>query len=221
MPRYWSATGLLFFALFLAGILASGSFPAAGAPIDELREYVAGNRAHIHTLSLLHALAALALVSFAAYVRAFIRRSGADAELSTLAFSGGVLAGGFLLLSALLFWTLALPAVAEDASLLRALHHLSVLAGGVAFVLPLAVFVGAVSFAGGELPGWLLQSGKPAAALAIASAATMLGETGLFSPGGGAMLLVAAVIMLWLFALSVLLVVRSRRDAVDQLALQP
>ena len=221
MQRFWSVTGLLFFALFLAGILASGNFPAAGASPEELREYATGSGTHIHALSLLHALAAVALVSFAACVRAFIRRSGGDADLATLGFGGGMLAAGFLLLSALLFWTLALPNVTDDASLLRALHHLSVLTGGVAFVLPLALFIGATSFAGGELPGWFLQSGRAAAALGVASALTMLSETGALSPGGGGMLLMAAVIMLWLFALSALLVVRSRREAVKHLALQP
>ena len=221
MPRPWAYSGLLFFALFLCGIAASGNFPAAGAPTVELREYATGNRAHIHTLSLFHALAAVALVAYGAYVHASIRRLGGGRDLAALALGGATFAAGFLLASALLFWTLALPAVAEDASLLRALHHLAVLAGGDAFVLPLGTLVGAVSLGGAELPPWLTRSGRAAAALAIASPATMLGESGVFSPGGGAMILIAGVTMLWLFALTILLIRRSRENTQTELALQP
>ena len=102
-------------------------------PVSEISGYFAANGAEVRLLSFFHSLAALSLLAFAAYVSG-LEVSDESRRLSTLALSGGVMAAVFLVLSALLFWTLARPATANEPPLARSLADLSYLAGGVALL---------------------------------------------------------------------------------------
>ena len=83
-------------------------------------------------------------------------RSGSPASIRTLA--GGMTAAGFLLLSALMYRTLAEPTVRSDPALLHALVVMSYLAGGPAVAIPLALPIGAgaiLAIRRALLPRWI------------------------------------------------------------------
>lgn len=153
------AAGLLF-----ADVLASSVYPSFGAGDVEIVSYFRDSTLQVRALSLLHSLAAVALVIFAVHISSVIRRADETAErLGALALVSGAMAATFLLLSAVLFWAMALPVATTNPDLLRVVLALSYLAGGLpAFMLPLAVFVGAstVGLRARLIPKWLARLEK-------------------------------------------------------------
>lgn len=216
--RLLAATGLLFLALFACGLLladvvADAAFPAPSQPLGEIAAYFSHNGTAVRGLGLFHGLASLALLVFAAYVADVLRRAEGDRHgaLGTVAVVGGAVAGAFLLLEAALFWVLALPSTAGDLALLRALHALSYLSGGVALALPLVAFIGATSLVALStriLPAWLAWAGLVAAVACLVYGTTLVAENGAWSPSG--LVLTALLPLLWIFATSAVLVRRAR-----------
>lgn len=75
---------------------------------------------------------------------------------------GGVAASIFVAVSALVQWTLTQPGVADDASVILALHYLLFATGGPGFSVPLGLLVAGVCISAGAmrlLPKWLVVSG--------------------------------------------------------------
>jgi hypothetical protein len=76
--RLWAGSGvvcvLLFgCGLFFADVVAPG-YPALDDPPAEVERYFLDNEREVRTLGFFHLLAAVALLFFAAYVRALMRR---------------------------------------------------------------------------------------------------------------------------------------------------
>lgn len=145
--RIWAASGALSAALFVAGLIfanISPGFPAPDASLERINAYFSDHRAAALGLSVSHSLSALALLAFAAYLHGVLRRAErAEERLATLALGGGLLGAAFLLLSALLYWTLTRAEVAGDSGAAHAVLVLSYLAGGQAPALAFAALVGA------------------------------------------------------------------------------
>ena len=214
--RMSAATGLLFVSLFAAGLVFADV--AASPPFyevfpegssQEIHAYLGENRLAVRALSLSHFLAAIALVAFSASVRHIVtRREEGPGFLPALAFGGGLVAATALLLSALLFWAVAEPETAGDPTLSRALLVLAYLAGGPAFVAPLAVLVVAMSLLARPtrgLPAWATQTGLAAGAIAIVSTATLVGPARISALDGSLQTTVPAmlVVLAWLVAVNV------------------
>jgi len=183
--RPWALSGVLFVALFMAGLILSGvlgseTYPSPFGPSAEIERYFTASRDAVRMLSFFHALAAIALVSFVAHLAAAVRRTGDEtAVLSGLVLGGGVLAAAFMLLSALFSWVLARPATVETPALVRAIHDLAFLTGGPGHVLWFAAFVGASSVAALRtpiLPGWIAWVGIVVAVISLLSVASLLLE---------------------------------------------
>jgi hypothetical protein len=225
-----AAAGLAFVALFGAGLifadlLASPAFFEVDASSGQIDAFFVDNRPEAVALSVFHALAAVALLAFGGYVGGALRRSnghpGEPAGLAGVALAGATVSAAFLLLSALCFWTLTRPQVAQaDSGTAEALLVLSYLAGGPGVALPLAPFLAATSLAALRarlLPRPLSRAGLAASALCLASAAGFAGDpTGDagFDPGlGDVGLVVAAMLaaLAWIAAASILLAGRRRR----------
>ena len=222
-----ASTGLAFVALFGAGLisadlLASPAFFEVDASSGQIDAFFVDNRPEAVGLSVCHALAAIALLAFGGYVSGVLRRSDCQSGgLAAVALAGASVAAAFLLLSALLFWTLTRPQLAQaDPGTAEALLVLSYLAGGPGVALPLAPFLAATSLAGLRarlLPRSLGRAGLAASVLCLASVAGFAGDlTGdaRFDPGLGDVglgLVVAAMLaaLAWIAAASILL--RSRR----------
>ncbi len=216
--RLWAASGALTVMLFGCGllfgdVLGTSNFPALDATASRVRAYFLENASEVRALSFFHVLSAIALVAFAAHIRAYLQReSSASAGLRALALAGGTMAAAFLLLSALCYRTLAEPTVASDAPLAHALVVLSYLAGGPAIAVPLVPMVIAVTAATlrehllARWTGWL---GAIAALCGAASASTLLGPTNNHSATYGILLLAAVLMFAWLVVISVALIART------------
>lgn len=219
--RLWAATGAFTVALFACGllfgdVLGTSNFPALNATASELRAYFLQNASEVRALSFFHALAAITLVAFAAYIFAYLRReSGAPSGLAALALAGGAIAASFLLLSALCYRTLAEPTVARDAPLAHALVVLSYLAGGPAIAVPLAPMIAIVAAATlreqilARWTGWL---GVATALAGAACASTLVGPTNNHSATYGILLVGAVLMFAWLVITSIFLIARMPDD---------
>ena len=150
----------------------------------------------------------MALMLFAIYVGDAVGRAApAQRVRRGVAVVGGTVAAAFLLLDAVLFWLLVLPATGTDTAVLRAVHALSYLCGGVALTLPLAAFIGATSWTAldtGLLPRWLAWVGVLAAAEGVVYWATVTGQSGAWSPSG-VFVTAATVPLLWIAGVSAVL----------------
>ena len=204
-----AGSGAVFVLLFGVGIFVAdlrASYPALSMTIDEIETYFAENRGAVRALGFFHAFAAVSLLVFGAHVGARLRAAADSRTLPDVALGGGVTAAAMLFLDAMLFWTLAAPpSQPADAALLRSLHTLSYLAGGAILVLPLAVFIGAVSAAAlraGLLPRWLAWWGVVATVESLLYGSTLATWTGPWSPGG--VLVVGAVLPIgWILVASI------------------
>jgi Domain of unknown function (DUF4386) len=214
--RLWAGSGvacvvLFGCGLFFADVIAPG-YPALDDPPAEIERYFLDNDQEVRALAFFHMVAAVALLFFAAYVRALMRRVEPEGRgLAALALAGGVAAAAFLLLSALLFRTLAEPVVASDDAAQHAILVLSYLAGGPAIAVPLASLIGAcslVSVRRGALPAWIGWLGAAATVFSLASASMLLGPADNNSPLFGLLLMAAGLAFLWVLAASVAMVRR-------------
>jgi hypothetical protein len=211
--RLWAASGVMCVVLFGCGLffadVVAPGYPTLDDPPGEVEGYFVDNEHEVRALSFFHVLAALALLCFSAYVRTVMRRvEPGSGALAALALVGGVTAAAFLLLSALLFRTLAEPAVAGDEGSQRAVLLLSYLAGGPAITVPLAALIGAGSLVlvrGGALAAWIGRLGIVAAAISVAAASMLLGPADNDSLLFGLLLIAAGLGFLWVIVASVAL----------------
>lgn len=216
--RPWALSGILAVALSLAGLilagaLTSGAYPTPASPTAELARFFAENRTAVRVLVVCQALAAVALLVFAASVAAAVQRTpdGAGAPAG-LTLSGGVLAAAFLLLSALFSWAVIRPETLRSPALVRAIFDLAFLTGGPAYVLWLAPFIGVSSAAALTtpiVPRWVAWLGVVVATASLLSVASLILEPAQYLLpigrfGGFA----------WIIAVSVALA-RSRRHEAD------
>ena len=129
-------SGVFFTAFFIAslilvGVLASAPLPLPDAPDADVVHFYEGSRVAALASSSLQALSAVSLYVFAACVAAFVRvTTSENCALARLTLGGGILAAGFLLLSVLIQWVLALIVTGGELGLVGTLHDLSFLAGG-------------------------------------------------------------------------------------------
>jgi hypothetical protein len=218
LQRLWAASGVLTVLLFASGllfgdVLGTSNFPPLDATASDVRAYFLENASEVRALSFFHALSAVALVAFAAYIYRFLRReSGGSSALAAFALAGGAIAAAFLLLSAVCYRTLAEPAVARDAPLAHALVVLSYLAGGPAIAVPLVPMVAIVAAAALReqiLARWIGWLGVVTAVCGAACASTFLGPTNNRSAKYGVLLLGAVLMFAWLVITSIALITRT------------
>src|SRR6266542_4610093 len=142
--RWWAASGVAVVALFVLGLVfadlvASPGFPAYDASLERIDAFFIDDRAEAIGISVCHGLSAAALLVFVADVHELLRRRRtAETRLSTLALGGGIAASVFLLLSAVLYWTLTRAEVAREPGVAQAVLVVSYLAGGQALALSFA-----------------------------------------------------------------------------------
>ncbi|MDP8908008.1 MAG: hypothetical protein M3N47_02580 [Chloroflexota bacterium] len=213
--RVWGAGGLFCVVFFAGGILAAGEFPRADVPMDGLTDYLSAHRAGLRALSACHVVAALMLLLFAARVLDAVAGQGEGGwgGIVGLGFGGAVLAVGSLGASALLFWTLASPDLTGEPGVLRAVHLLSFLTGGVGLLAGLGFFAGCAGLVGLQthgLPSWLAAMGIAVAAVDLASPFTLLAHFGPLGPDGLVPVAGAVLSLLWIALTSTALILRPR-----------
>ena len=119
---------------------------------------------------------AIPLGIFTATAVSRIQFLGVQAAGTSIAFFGGLVGSVFLTLSALIQWVLSQAVGAAD-PVAHALHLLAFATGGAGYVVPVGLLVAGVSVTGGLsklLPKWLMWFGLTIAALAEASALSLI-----------------------------------------------
>jgi len=187
------------FVLTMIGIIAlEGDEVPDGATPEEVLAHWADLTDTRLVLTTLAAFAALFLIVFAASLRSTLRgREHAEASASAVAFGGGVIAAGAILLSGLVYLSAARAGGAGATQAVVTLDHLAQstwvpLTGGLAVML---VAAGVGSIYSGALPK------------AVSWPAVLLGLL-LLTPGG---LIGFLLSPLWIVAVSVLMYRRSTR----------
>jgi len=212
--RIWAASGAVAIVLFGCGLLfgdllGSSNYPPLNASYARLRTYFLHNGSEVRALGFFHLLSAVALLCFIAYLHDRFRDAGQPrGPLPAITLAGGVVAAAFLLCSALVYRTLAEPAVVRDPALTHALVILSYLAGGPAIAAPLALPVAAGAILALRrvlLPRWTGWLGTAAVAASLLSATTLLGPMNNTSVTYAILLLAAVLALLWTFIASILL----------------
>jgi hypothetical protein len=213
LQRLWALSGALAVVLFGCGLLfgdllASSNYPALNAPGAKVRSYFLHDGFEVRALAFFHVLAALTLLCFALYLQkriSEIKRSSGGAAATALA--GGATAAVFLLLSALMYRTLAEPAVTRNAALTHALVVISYLAGGPAVAVPLALMIAVTirSLRQPTLPRWTGCLGVSAVVFSVLSAGILLGPMNNSSAWYGVLLLAAVLGFVWTFVTSIAL----------------
>ena len=124
-----SFLGLLGVAFFFAVIQPSGSYPSPFGDQVQIERFFSESRPQVQALGAVQALVALSFLVFAASSTGVLQAdAGQDASYLWVALAGGVVAGAFILLAAILVWALSRPAIADSLPLVRALHDLAYLA---------------------------------------------------------------------------------------------
>src|SRR4051794_34759695 len=125
-------------ALLLAGLAVSaalgGVFPSPYSHADAIRHYFLTESDAVRAGGILTFASSVPLAIYAATASARLRQLGITAPGATIALTGGVLSAGALSMAGLLQWTLAQGPVRTDEPLVRGLHDLTFLTGGVMHV---------------------------------------------------------------------------------------
>ncbi|MFC4948386.1 DUF4386 domain-containing protein [Pseudonocardia sp. GCM10023141] len=168
--------GLLVAGLAISAALG-GTIPSPFGDATAITSYFAQHPAAVQASALFTFGSAVPLALLAATVSTRLRTLGGTAPGATIALVGGVVSAAMLSISALLGWVLSRPEVSADPPLVRALHDLTFLTGGVAHVVFLGLLVAGVAVPGllaGVLPRWLAITGIAIAAVAELATLSLL-----------------------------------------------
>ena len=200
--RLSGLTGIAFAVLILAALAVQGVLPDADAPVDEVRDFFADDRDAILTGVWLRFLAGFAFVWFLGTLRSALRRAeGGTGRLSAVAFGAGLvfLAAGMVSNVALAGVAFTADRAVDDgvAVALLTVTHFGYIAGGMALAWLLAATFFVVLRTGvfPALVGWT------GAAIGLAAIVC-----GLAFAGSRAELAAHPFFVLWVLAVSVLLV---------------
>jgi len=159
----------LFMALFITGLGFVVSFspgqPHFPYPYDAIATIEAYFRDHAHDALLCSFFmfgAAIPLGLFTSAMVSRLRYHGISAAGVDIALFGGYATALFVMLSALLLWTAALPAISHTGTSIDLLYYTSFGTGGVGYSVPLGLLIAGIAITGGLsglLPKWLAWSG--------------------------------------------------------------
>jgi hypothetical protein len=215
--RLSAASGALFVVAFNLALFDLGAPPKASDTSAQVASILV--RAHGRILGgmYLAGLAVMLGIWFFATVRSWLTRAskGAETPLADTAFAGGLFAIALGVLGMLLYYGATYKVAGEGAlSGLAAVRALT--DGGNAAIeltkFPLATFIVAVSLAAsrvGVLPRWFVRAGAACALVLLVTAIPLFAHGSFTQFGGGLDVIGGAPGVLWILALSVILVKRA------------
>lgn len=209
-----ASAGLAFVALDALALFLPGRPPKASDSARHLADALAAHRSEVLVGLYLVGLAVIALPFFLGSVRSWLAREGADEGPAIAATGGAIVAVGAQLIGLVLFYGAAFKVAGQGQdAVVRALTD-----GGNAGIeiskFGFATFIAGVCLAGGDaLPSALRRSGLVSVAALTVSAVALFSEGRLTQFGGPLDLAGAAPGILWVAALSVVLVSRESMRA--------
>lgn len=204
--RLVAASGIVFVLLFVLAMVIGGQ------PAPDVVQYFIDNRGRLLVQSFLAGVASIFFLGFLGSVWSYLRAAeGGSGQLSAVAFAGGILTLGFLMLSLTVTYALA-DRMAEiaDPDTSRAFYALVIEASDLTFF-PVVAFTGAsalVILRTKALPGWLGWLGAVVAVLSLSRGTAFFVESGPFSSAGVLEIVAVMAFILWILLTSILLVRR-------------
>lgn len=211
--RWSPASGIIFVVLFVVGFVVIGDYPTVADPAEDYATFYTDERGRILAGAIIAAFALYAFILFVAALAGRVRALG-EPRLTAMIVVGGT-AFAALILAVVGFYAAIAHSVAEevDPDVVKALDTfasgLDVVSG-----LPLAAVALAVGVAvlrTGFLPAWVGYASMLGAFIFVLSATTWARE-GFWSPLGGFSWVAYAVFVLWVLAVSALLLLRPPAD---------
>jgi hypothetical protein len=151
-------TGVLFIIVAIVTFAVMGEPKDADEPVQEIVDFYLDNKDAVMISSILGALAGVLLITFAAYLRSFLRRAlGDDAITPTLAFIGPTIVAIAIAIDSTIAFALAESADDIDPSGVQALQALWD-SDFIPFILGVATFLlgtGLAILRSGALPKWI------------------------------------------------------------------
>ena len=167
--------------LLVAGLVVSawlgGVFPSPFAEPALIASYFNREPDAVRASAVFVFGSAVPLALYAATSSSRLRSLGVTAPGATIALVGGTLSAAMLTVSGLLAWVLSRPGARGDLPVVRALHDLSFLTGGVAHVVFLGLLIAGIAVPGlllGLLPRPVAVAGLIIAAIAEIATAALL-----------------------------------------------
>jgi hypothetical protein len=194
----------LFVASLVVGALGGGPFPSPYDSTTDVLGFFAAHRTTVQVAATLQFASAVPLAILSAALVSRLQFLGFSRVPGTLiALTGGILASGFLIVSAIVQWVLSRPEVAADHVVVRPLADLAFAAGGPAHVVFLGLLVAGVavpSAVGRLLPRGLALGGVAIAAVGELSTLALISQPAAFllplARFGGLAWLIAAAVLL-------------------------
>jgi hypothetical protein len=221
--RLAAASGILFVALFLAGILAPGEEPPNLH--DPNTTVVAFFMKHHHALlasSILLSLAYVAFLWFLGSLGAALRLRG-EPRLAAVAFGGGVSASALAYLAVVIQAAITFRTPADSApGNIEVLYDMQFITTTIVSF-PVAVLVGAVSIASWRsrvFPQWFGAAGLLVALVVLVSGGA-LDQRGFYAPDGAYAIISLIVFLAWTLAASAFLVMRPLGDKTPEAVTAP
>lgn len=154
-PRHQSPPlgilAMVYTVLFCAGLYPvtyfgdKPAFPLPGAPVPLIQAFFEQRRAAALLCAFLHFGAAIPLGIFIAAAVSRLKFFGIRAAGADIALFGGFATAALMLASSSVLWTLTIPGVAQDPSLVKALLNLDFALGGPGFSVPFGLFMAGLS----------------------------------------------------------------------------
>lgn len=177
------ALGLLIGGLVLSTIMAGQTFPSPFTTPDVVEAYFRTSSAAVAVSAFFTFASAVPLALYAATVSSRLAGLGIRNPGATIALVGGVLAAGFLGVSAMISWALSRPVVPAEPAVVHALQAVVFMAGGPGHVALLGLLVAGIAVPGllaGLLPRTIAIIGLAIAAVSELSILTMLVDGAVF-----------------------------------------
>jgi hypothetical protein len=213
--RWGAATGYLVLALGIAGAAFERGAPPANAPIEESLAFFTAYRYELRAQSLLFVLSAGAYLWFFGSLRSFLLSAeGETGRLASVAFGAGTTWAGLQLVLQSAQAALAMGASgAIDPALAEFVGNMTYALSVIAYV-PIGILLAAVAVVSlrfDAFPAWLGWLSALVAAANLAMSLGLVVDTGPLVPGGALTYAVYALMLLWLVAVTTLMVIRLGR----------
>lgn len=175
----WLAASSL--VLLLAGVAVGaalgGVFPSPFGDAAQIQAFFTDHPASVQATAVFGIVSALPLLAYAAVATAHLGRVARAGSAAAVALGAATICTTMMVTSALLQWVLTRDAVRADPALVRGLHDLSFLTGGVGAVVFLGVLVAALATAAsraGLIPRPLAMAGLGMGAVGMLSVVSLL-----------------------------------------------
>ena len=194
--KYGAATGLIAVVLFLVGFLiVTPEPPDVSAPADELSSYYSDEQDGIRAGLLIVSIGLFFFIWFLGSLASTLRISSGNPRLPSIAFAGGVLGAGLLMVTLTAFAAAAFRPEEATPEITQAINDVGLVAAAPAAGAFAALFAATalVILRGGALPEWLGWAAAVTAVAQLLPLGVIFTDDGAFAADGALGLFVPVI----------------------------